>query len=464
MDQLFARKGSSKISLLGLGISNACLPPFFLSRGFSLELFDRRPLSAFDRKTASFLLSLPVARVSLFLGEGAPPPSGDILLRSPSMMPSGALFSDARARGARVTTEAGLFLSHTKTTIFGVTGSDGKSTTATLAAAFLRAAGKSVTLGGNIGTPLLPLLSELSGFCVMELSSFQLLDAEPRPEAAVITNLSENHLDKHASFSEYAAAKARLLSRARRRVLSADDEGSLPFRVAYPDAVLFSTALSYRELLSQYGRRECFLLEGDTAVRYAKNGKKTPLLPMSSFPLFGEHNRKNLLAAAALVYPTVTPAAIRLGAAAARPLPHRAEPVFSSGGVTFLDSSVDSSPARTAATLRSLGKPVILLLGGASKGLSYDALLPACTQWAKAVFLSGANAAAIEDALKKEGEPPFPVTRAKTFESAVRAACRMAKRGDTVLLSPASTSYDRFRNFEERGNYFARLVRASYTE
>ncbi len=435
-----------------------------LSRGFSLEILDARPLPLLHKKTAEMLRSLPDTRVSLALGATPTALTGDIVLRAPSLMPRGAIFDAARARGAHVTTEAGLFLLHTPIPVYGVTGSDGKSTTATLASDMLRAAGLSVTLGGNIGTPLLPLLSDLAGCCVMELSSFQLLDAAPRLAAAVITNLSENHLDKHLSFAEYRGAKARILADAARRVLSADDAGSEGYRLSYPDAVLFSTEKSLASLRARYGAREYFLTENDCAVRYTKSGTRTPLLSLSDFPLLGEHNKRNLLAAAALVYPAVTPAAIRLAAMRARPLPHRCETVFRSGGVEFLDSSVDSSPTRTVRTLTSLGRRVILILGGAGKGLSYDPLLPACLRYAKAVFLAGANAEEIAAALRKNGEPPFPTRICTTFESAVRSACRAASAGDTVLLSPASTSYDRFRNFEERGRYFARLLRASYTD
>lgn len=443
------------MTLAGLGVSNTPLVPFFLHRGYSVEVH--------TKELASFP---PHPKVTLCAGkEYLRRFDGEIVFRSPGIRPEGEAFDRARQQGIPVLTEAGAFLSLSPCPVYAVTGSDGKTTTASLAAALLRASGRTVHLGGNIGDPLLYRLSACKSnhIAVAELSSFQLYDAPCSPVSAVLTNLSENHLNWHRDFAEYAAAKARIFGYPNRRaVLSADDEGSAPFRLALPQAALFSSELSGETLRMRYGPREYFYPEGDDLLRMDREGKTSVIASYRDFRLPGRHNLRNLLAAVALTYPQLDPAAVTAVCRQFTGVPHRMEIVAEEAGVTYMNSSVDSSPSRTAATLAAIGRPAVVIAGGAKKGISLLPLCDAFARYAKAVFLTGDTAEEIRDLLLSSlrfRQTGIPVYLPGDFEETVLAACRIAEKGDTVVLSPGCTSFDRFRNFEERGERFRTIVR-----
>lgn len=455
------KTGRYTVALLGCGVSNAPLARFFLSRGNKVTLRDAREASELPDE----ILALTKEGLSLRLGktwlDGL---TEKLILRSPGMRPERfPAILEASAQGAHVTTEAGLFLEAAHVPVLGVTGSDGKSTTATLTAAILRESGYRVFLGGNIGTPLLSQIDEMKNgdVAVMELSSFQLYDAAQSPTVAAVTNLSENHLNWHADMAEYRAAKARILRRGSYRVLSADCDALLPFYESGVTA-LFSTKKSYGEL-----RR----LHGDVPVAYVEDGffffrhkeKKEALLPVGEFALSGDYNRKNLLTAYLLARPYIRGDALYRAATAAKPLPHRMELVAEKDGVTYYDSSIDSSPARSTVTLEALSVPAVVIMGGRGKNLSYDALPPLLAKKARAVVLTGENASELSrvlsesDAFRESGVPFFLES---DMDAAVRRARRLSQKGDAVLLSPAATSFDRYKNFAARGNAFKKAVEA----
>ena len=434
-----------RILVLGRGISNRLLPDFFFRHGCAVTVADT-----------------PCAEI---------PPDTDLILRSPGMRPDGTFFAEAAARNIRVATEIGLFLDTAPIPVIGVTGSDGKSTTATLTAAILRAAGFRVFLGGNIGVPLLPQYDDMRAgdIAVAELSSFQLFDAVTPPASGAVLNITPNHLNWHKDFAEYAAAKARILPHGLlrdpfgRAVLSFDDPVSLSFFPKIGSGVtpvLFSGTAGYAAIRAKYGDVRAVTTE-DGSLYLSEGKKRDRCLYTAEFRLSGRHTLLNLAAAVALTHGLADRHAMRAAAASAENLRHRMEKVAVRNGVTYMDSSVDSSPSRTAATLEAIGERVIVLSGGAKKGIPLKPLGALFLRYAKAVILLGDAAEEIADVLA--GEPGFnekgiPVIRADSMADAVRRAAAMAVPGDRVVLSPACTSFDRYHNFGERGDDFSQCV------
>ena len=378
-----------------------------------------------------------------------------VLFRSPGIRPDHPSILRALARGAYLTGEADWFLSHTVATVIGVTGSDGKTTTTHLIEAILRAQGVHVCCGGNNGAPLLSHLHTLGAtdFAVVELSSFQLMTA-PAPDVAVITNLTPNHLNWHASYEEYLAAKCRILRGAKRAVLCADCPESALIGERVPVPVTWHTQRG--DLPFTPKTDGVFLAAaGECAVVHDENGSHS--LPIfREFQLPGAHNRQNLMAALAATHPFVTQEACCAAARDFRGVAHRLQHVGTVRGVRYINSSIDTSPTRTAAALGAVEPAPIVIAGGRTKGIPLDTLADTLALRAKAVFLYGEAAAQIAAHL---GDRVY-FQQFVSFADAFAAASRYARAGDTVLLSPGCTAYDQFANFEERGKCFARLVQA----
>ena len=437
-------------AVLGLGVSGIAAADWLISRGRLPTLRDRDPEKEAD------------PAVARLVQRGARPLFGDgwlsalserLLVRSPGLRPDLPELVAAKNAGAILTSEIGLFLAYSPARLIAVTGSAGKSTVTTLVGAILRAAGRDVYVGGNLGTSLLPSLQRMSkdSIAVLELSSFQLMDLSPAPERAAILNLSENHLNWHTGMDEYRAAKLRILGQGTAGVFPADDPtlaalakrpGDCLFSLSPPDPAVLERGVGW------------VTVDGGTVSICRKEGVRR-LFSASCLQLPGKHNLLNLLAAVALSDGIAPPEAAEKAVCTFPGVPHRIERVPGPAGVLCLDSSIDSTPLRTQATLDALAprKP-ILLLGGAGKGLSYAPLVGALREHAKAVILFGAAANEIAWVLEAAGLS-FRVI--PDFSDAVRAALGAAKSGDVVLLSPACTSYDAFRNFAERGDLFKRI-------
>lgn len=369
----------------------------------------------------------------------------DVLFRSPGIRPDIAPIRRALARGARLSGECDFFIANTKATVVGVTGSDGKTTTANMTAALLLAAGYRTVLGGNNGAPLLTHLDSLTkrDFAVVELSSFQLMTA-PSPDIAVITNLSPNHLNWHTNFEEYVAAKRRIAKDASRLVVNGDFSTTLEIARSAPcDVTLFG-----------HQNKDCqVLIDGDDLI--LKNGITTETVSVfREFSLLGLHNRENFAAAVAAVYHLV-PSEVMLGVAREfKGVKHRLEHVDTVRGVRFVNSSIDTSPTRTVAALMALNCRPVVIAGGTGKGLALAPLADAFIAHTRAVHLYGATAREIARAI----DGRLPAVCHPSFDAAFFAAAHAAVEGETVLLSPGCTAFGEFRDFEERGEVFCRLV------
>ena len=444
----FTSLKDQKIAVLGLGVSNRPLVRLLLEFGCRVTGCDRTPREKLDAE----VLELEKLGAKLSLGDGyLDGVEANVLFRTPGMHPGNPAIQALRDRGAKVTSEMEVFFEVCPCTLIAVTGSDGKTTTTTLVSEMLKASGKAVWLGGNIGTPLLPLCRQMKkeDFAVVELSSFQLMDMERSPQRALITNLAPNHLDIHKDMQEYVDAKKnifRFQSADGMLVLNADNAITAGFR-----------GNGETRFFSRRERTNCVWEENGVIYR---RGEK--LLESREILIPGTHNIENYLAAIALVEGLATDDAVRQVARNFGGVEHRIELVREKDGVRFYNDSIASSPSRTIAGLRSFPEKVILIAGGYDKHIPYDVLGPEICRHVKKLYLGGATGPKIRAAVEAapEYKPGFPeITDCRDFTEAVYAAAAGAKAGDVVLMSPASAAFDQFKNFMVRGEYFKKLVK-----
>jgi UDP-N-acetylmuramoylalanine--D-glutamate ligase len=446
--------GDARVLLLGLGKSGIAAARLLAQHGARVRAADRRQapeLSAAETALAGTGVEILPGGHPAQLAESA-----DLVVTSPGVPADTPVLAAARAAGVPVWAEVELAFRFLRGRVIGITGSNGKSTTTAMTGAVLRAAGVPGGTGGNLGTPLASLLSEDREGAVhaVELSSFQLEWIEEfRASVAVVVNFSPDHLDRHGSLGAYAAAKARLLetqSAEDAAVLNADDAGSCRFES-------FVRGRAYR--FSTRGRVERGAsLEGGMLVLRGTPGLEgeSPLLPAASLPVPGEHNVANALAAAlACALVGVPGEAIARGLAGFQALPHRLQRVGSVRGIDYYDDSKATNLDATARALASFPpSSVHLILGGKDKGADWSSLAPLAGRQALQILLVGEAAAVIRRALAGV----VPLKDCGTVQAAVRCAAEAARPSEVVLLAPGCASFDQYRNFEERGDDFARAV------
>ena len=442
-ERYFTSIKDKKIAVLGLGVSNRPLVRLLLEFGCEVTGCDRTPREKVDAE----VLELERLGCKLSLGDTyLENVEAEILFRTPGMHPGHPAIRALADKGAQVTSEMEVFFEVCPCPIIAVTGSDGKTTTTTLVSEMLKAEGKKVWLGGNIGTPLLPLVRQMkeTDIAVVELSSFQLMDMTRSPGRAVVTNLSPNHLDVHKDMEEYVEAKKNIFRFQKETdllVLNADNVITAAF-----------TGNGTTKTFSRLG-------EGNVCLRddiICRDG--VDVLDTKDILLPGVHNIENYMAAIAVVDGLVSDDTVRHVAKTFGGVEHRIELVRIKDGVRFYNDSIASSPSRTIAGLRSFPEKVILIAGGYDKHIPYDVLGPEVCDHVKKLFLCGATAPQIRAAVENcAGEKP-EMTDCGDFESAVRAAAAAAESGDVVLMSPASASFDQFKNFMVRGECFKKII------
>ncbi len=449
-----------EVSILGIGRANLPLADYLLSAGARVTVLDRTP----RERISAAALSLERRGARLRLGQGyLDALSGEVIFRTPGIPSDLPALVAAQRRGAFVSNEAELFMALCPAKIIGITGSDGKTTTATLTHRILKeeygGAGVKVYLGGNIGVSLFPVLSEIRpcDLAVLELSSFQLEGIAPRVARACITNITENHLDHHGDLDAYIRAKTAILAGAV-PILSGDDERTLALARTLPHPILFSTEHTAAWLYSAVpGAARCFVLLDDALCAVFPDGVVRRLLPLSCVRLRGRFNLRNILAASALCDGLAESASLLSAISTFDGVPHRMQSVRTLSGVRYINSSIDTTPARTAATLSAMDSPPIVICGGRGKGLSYAPLAAALSKMAKAAVFTGEDGKEMQAATAAL-DPGFPALYRTAFSDAVSAARALAQSGDTVLLSPAATAFDAFLNFEQRGRAFTEQV------
>ena len=445
---------NQRIAVIGIGVSNTPWIELLLKNGCDVTACDQRSLEQMGEE-GERLLSLG-ARLKLgkdYLENL----DQDIIFRTPGLLPFDVHLEAAKTRGSIVTSEMELFFSLCPCKIIAVTGSDGKTTTTTIISELLKAQGYTVHLGGNIGKPLLCELPHMRAgdIVVLELSSFQLHSMVCRPDVAVITNLTPNHLDKHKDFQDYIDAKRSVFERQNPDdllVLNLDDEHSAYYACFAKSRVRYFSASD--EVASGA------VCENGVIYRVL-DGIRREVMRADEIRIPGAHNVLNYLAAFAATDGLVSEEVCRSVAMNFGGVEHRLEQVRVLNGVTYINDSIASSPTRTIAGLRAMKTKPIVIVGGYDKHIPFDPLGDELCLRAKHVILCGATADKIREAIVSS--PNYPgcgLTYEMTddFADAVHRAASEAKEGDIVLLSPACAAFDRFKNFAERGKTFKKLV------
>ena len=454
LNEYFEGLRGKRICVIGIGISNLPLIERLADLHIDVTALDRRTREELG-ETAD---ALEAKGVSLKLGadylDGL---DADVIFRTPGIMPTNLNIVKAVKSGAALTSEMEAFFEVCPCDIIAVTGSDGKTTTTSIIAELLQRAGKTVHVGGNIGTPLLCSADKMNkdDIAVLELSSFQLITMKKSPKTAVITNLAPNHLNIHGSMQEYSDAKKNIFVHQganSRAVFNLDNGHTREFAKEAKDEVMFFSMLEKPE-------NGVFMENG--AVFAVKAGKAEKLIDVADILIPGRHNIENYMAAFAAVSGLVDAETMLKTAREFGGVEHRIELVRTLNGVKYYNDSIASSPSRTIAGLKSFDQKVILIAGGRGKGVPFDGLGGEIMRHVKKLFLTGETAEMIKTAVEASpeyrGEPEVRVIDG--FKETVIAASRAAEAGDIVILSPACTSFDRFKNFEERGHVFKDIVK-----
>lgn len=428
------------VGILGLGVSNLPLAKLLINEDCKLVIRDKKELSGdaleFTKKN----------NVKTVIGEEyLDNIDEDVVFRSPGIMYTSDAIQKAIKSGVLVTSEMEVFFELCPSAIIGITGSDGKTTTTTLISEMLKAEGKKVFIGGNIGEPLLPRLNQMTkdDYSVVELSSFQLMSMTKSPDIAVITNIAPNHLDKHKDMAEYVEAKKNIFTHGCKKViLNAENDITKSFITE--NSVTFS--------LKNPQKNGAYLKDGD--IFYNDEF----VMKASDIILPGIHNVDNYLAAICAVYGLCGFETIKKVAQTFGGVEHRIEFVCEKNGVKYYNDSIASSPTRAIAGLNSFNQKVIMIAGGSDKGIAFDNLAKVITDKVKLLIVMGFTKDKIKNAvLKVDGN--FPIYTASDLADAVNAAAKNAVSGDIVTLCPACASFDYFKNFADRGNQFKELVK-----
>lgn len=450
------------IAFIGTGVSHDALIRRCARAGARVLLCDRRPAEKVDPERELRGLGVRLQTGENYLS-GI---EADMIFRTPGMYFYHPMLNEYRRRGVCVTSETELFLELCPCQVYAVTGSDGKTTTSNIIARLLTESGKTVHLGGNLGRALLPICEQISpqDVAVVELSSFQLISMRRSPDVAVITNIAPNHLDVHRNMQEYIDAKRNIYLHQNafsRLVVNYDNEITRPMAdEARGRAVFFSSG--HPQAFSGENALYGSFLSPDGYLNLKTPDGETRLFHKSEIRIPGEHNVENYLTAVAAVGDEVSPDVMARVAREFGGVEHRIELCRTLHGVRYYNDSIASSPTRTIAGLRAMDHKVILIAGGYDKHIPYAPLAPVIKEKVALLITLGATADKIEAALREDSSPlPIPeICRVETLEQAVALAYSRARDGDIVLLSPASASFDQYRNFEERGRHFKALVNA----
>ena len=479
-----------RVAVVGAGVSNTPLIKALIMAGVDTTVCDKMTLDELGETARMFRSHGARLRLGAGYLDGL---DADVVFRTPGIMPSNAALRSAVARGAELTSEIEVFFDVCPCRIIAVTGSDGKTTTTSIISEILRKEGYRVHIGGNIGAPLLCDADDMSAddIVVLELSSFQLITMKKCPEIAVVTNISPNHLDVHTDMNEYIEAKRNIFIRQKkcdRAIINYDNDITRSLiGEAGGEVLLFSRRTAVEDGVY------C-----DKGVIYrSTHGESDVLMPTNDIRLPGAHNIENYMAAFAAVRGLASRESMVETARVFGGVEHRIEFVRELRGVRYYNDSIASSPSRTIAGLKSFDQKVILIAGGKDKGVPFDELGCEISQHVKTLVLTGMTAEVIREAVEggavrkpdgEDAEAPcnddanapgdervcnlcdtfsaMPDNAAvpeiivkDEFEDAILAASGAAAAGDVVLLSPACTSFDRFKNFEERGELFKKIVK-----
>lgn len=443
------------MAVVGIGVSNLPLIRFLIGCSVNVIAYDKREAQELE-DIYDELIGLGV---TLVLGEkylDEISADAEIVFKTPGIRFDVPALKAAAERGAKISSEMELFFELCPAKKIAVTGSDGKTTTTSLIYDMLCRGGYKCYLGGNIGHPLVAELDEITAedLVVLELSSFQLHTMKQSADIAVVTNVTPNHLDWHTDFNEYIDAKKAVYAYQNENgklIVNYENEITRTFAEGKDNSVYFSS--------------KSFLENGyclkDEKIVFVKDGKiERTVLDINDIYIPGMHNVENYMAAVAATDTFINDEVVNVTATDFKGVPHRIEFVRELNGVKYYNDSIASSPARTTAGLISFGgKKVILIAGGYDKKIPFDEFGEVVNTYVKKLVLVGLTSQKIQDAtVNAKNYNNLPIFRCNDFEEAVKTAQTEAESGDIVILSPACASFDMFKNFEERGNLFKKLV------
>lgn len=452
-----------KVAVIGIGISNIPAIEYLVNLGAKVSARDKK------KKLDDNLKELKGLDIEFVLGDNylKDLDGFDYIFRSPGVKPFSFEIEKAVESGStKLTSEVEKVIELSPCKVIGVTGSDGKTTTTTLISKFLEEAGYRVWVGGNIGIPLFSKLDEIKekDIIVLELSSFQLMTLSITPNVSVITNISPNHLDYHRSYKEYIMSKANIFINQKENdilVLNEDDEFTPKFEKYINEKNIKS---SVRKFSIKSKLNKGVFLSGEKVVSNIK-GKKETICNISDIKIVGEHNLANICAAASSIYELVSPENIKEVVETFNGVEHRMEFVKEINGVKWYNDSIGTSPTRTIAGLKSFDKKVILIAGGYDKNIPYEPLAPYILNKVKHLILVGKTSSKIRESVLNEAKIKnikldefLEIVEFTSLDECVNYANKISEDGDIVVMSPASASFDMYKNFEERGEYFKKLV------
>ena len=445
-----------KVAIIGLGVSNLPLLKYMNNQNAKITIFDEKEKEDIPRK---LLEKLDKYGAYAFFGKNCLEnlKNYDIIFRSPSCLPTREALVLEEQRGAIITTEIEMLMKLAPCQIIGVTGSDGKTTTTSLIYSILKKQGYNTYLGGNIGKPLFTKLEEIKpeDKLVLELSSFQLMGMTVSPNISVITNITPNHLNIHKDYNEYIEAKKTIFKYQKENdylVLNYDNEIT---RNCGKETTSKTTYFSSKEKLDNG-----FIVD-NKIIKRCNDGIRKHILDTKDILLRGNHNFENICAALAATENLVEEEIAVEAVKEFRAVEHRLEFIREIDGVKWYNDSVSSSPTRTIAGLNSFDEDIVLIAGGYDKNLDYTPLAKPILEKVKTLILIGATSSKIFDAVKDEEEKErkdINIYMCENLQETVNLAKRYSKKGEVVLFSPASASFDMFKNFAERGNKFKDLV------
>ena len=445
-----------KVAVIGLGVSNMPLLEYLYEKKAQVTVFDERTMDEIPSETIN---KINTYEFSYSFGKNCLEKLNgfNIIFRSPSCLPTRIELQKEAERGAIVTTEVEMLMEMCPCKIVGVTGSDGKTTTTSLINTILKKAGYKTFLGGNIGTPLFTKLPEMepNDIVVLELSSFQLMNMHISPDIAIITNITPNHLNIHKDYQEYIDAKKCIFKNQNEKgilILNYDNDITRECaKEANGNVVFFSSKVKLDN---------GFIVDGNI-IKECNDKVRKHILNTDEIILRGNHNFQNIATALAATKTLVDTDIAVQAIKEFKPVEHRIEFVKEIDGVKWYNDSASSSPTRTISGINAFKENIILIAGGYDKNLEYEPLAKPVVDKVSTLILIGQTAEKIYDVVKNESEKEnkkINIYMCDTLEQTIEIAKKSAKKGDVVLFSPASASFDMFKNFADRGHKFKDLV------
>ena len=456
LEEFFNYIRNRKIAIIGLGVSNIPLLSYLHDLGAKITVFDNRTIDNIDKNIMDIItnnnIEFSFGKNNLSKLNGF-----DIIFRSPTCREDCPELVKEANRGAIITSEIEMLMELCPGTIIGVTGSDGKTTTTSLIYEIVKKQGFNCYLGGNIGIPLFTKIQEMkpNDIVILELSSFQLMNIHTSPNIAVITNISPNHLDFHKSYEEYIEAKKNIFKYQNEDgilVLNYDNEITRECAKESQGKVIF---------FSRENKLDNGVILDDDIIKVCDNKLRKHILNTKDLLLRGKHNYENVCTAIAATLEIASTEKQIEAVTQFKGVKHRLEFVKEINGVKWYNDSIGTSPTRTIAGLKSFNEKIVLIAGGYDKHLDYTPIAKPILDNVSVLILMGQTSKKIKESVENEmkvEQKRIEIYECDTLQETVNTAKKVAKKGEVVLFSPASASFDMYKNFEERGDKFKSIV------